>query len=613
VAAIFVTAVQLYLEFKQTKRDIKADMQSIGTTFDKSLTDAVFNYNDQLISSILLGIEKNNIVTGALLLDEKGQKIESKGELKAKEKEGFSEKHYSVTYPVLKENEGKTIQIGTLKIYSSHKVVIQRVKYGFLLILINSLIKTAFLWLVMVYFLNKYLSKPLIKMSQGLEELDSQKLKPLSLEYDYKNEFSFFKDSFNRLIEKISQLHSKIKTENEKLEERVAHRTKNLEQANEEILKLAKTKSDFLANVSHEIRTPMNGLIGMMELLDSGSLSKEQEEQVAVAKSCAENLLVIVNDVLDISKIESGKIDLENEYFDLHNCLKEAFSISEYAAKSKGIELILNISDDTPEVLKGDVTRFKQIILNFLTNAIKFTSKGKVELQSKKMNNRIEFSVIDTGIGISKEAQKEIFEEFSQADNSITRRFGGTGLGLSIAKKLAQLMDGEIAVESSEGEGSRFTFRYPYKEADSTFCLLDIKKKEDLKSDSSPSFKKILVVDDNTVNQKVLSMILKKLGYESDIASNGEEVLEMVAKTSYQLIFMDMQMPVMDGVTATKKLVEIYGANCPSIIAVTGNANSEDREACFNAGMIDHISKPVKIEDIRVVLKKVLELEKEVG
>ena len=372
-----------------------------------------------------------------------------------------------------------------------------------------------------------------------------------------------------------------------------------------------RAKSEFLANMSHEIRSPMNGVIGMVELLEDTPLSDEQLDMLNTIRSSGEVLLTVINDILDLSKIESKKLELETLDFNIVSAINDVISLFLPEVNKKNLKLSFENYVES-EFYNGDAVRFKQIITNLLSNALKFTDKGKIEISlneshSSKNYSLMELVVKDTGHGIPQKSKDKLFEAFTQADNSITRKFGGTGLGLTICKYLCELMNGSITFESELGVGTTFIVKFQLKKA---LCENSIQNKlkrveENKFADSYPH--QILLVEDNGINIKVATSFFNKLGYECDLATNGKEAIDQINKKGqdyYSIIFMDMQMPIMDGVTATKKIHDLYPQNSMKIIALTANAFDVDRKKCLEAGMIDYISKPISKDKIKEILLK---------
>lgn len=603
-----ISGIQLFFEYSASKELIQKELRRIEKTFSPTLTNALFIFDEDLINVTIKGILENPVVEGIEFFDDKDNLLRSGGSSIIDREDASLFHSFDLIY---NENNFK---VGTVRIYSDSNVILKKIESSISLILINTFFETTILFLVIVFFLKKFLADPMRIFSDQIRRLDTENLKAISIDYPYENELTELQHIFNYLINNLRLSNRKLKEHQDALEKTISDRTKELSKANTRALSALKTKSEFLANMSHEIRTPLNGIIGMAQLLEDKEIDSESKEYISTIKGSSDVLLTVINDILDFSKIEAGKLTTETSCFDLHLVIIEVTNLFQRQLNSNFVRFDLTMTKNVPKFICTDQVRLKQILINLISNAVKFTTKGKVALLvdscvTENSDNKIKFVLSDTGIGISEDAQEGLFDSFTQADSSTTRKYGGSGLGLSISKSLVELLGGTISIKSTLEVGSTFSFniltKSPSEQDLSSYKVDEIVAHDNLAKEYPL---KILVAEDNLINQKIITKFLNKLGYEIDMANNGFEAINMVKEKKYNLIFMDMQMPEMDGIEATIKIRQERLNIGIQIVAMTANVLPEDRQKCFDAGMNDFMPKPVKLKKLREILIKIYEL-----
>jgi signal transduction histidine kinase/CheY-like chemotaxis protein len=421
--------------------------------------------------------------------------------------------------------------------------------------------------------------------------------------------------AFNEMIEQLGRVHGELEAHRATLEQKVAERTIELEAARNEAQRANRSKSDFLANMSHEIRTPMTAILGYADLLldDEMQLGEEPRRLLEIVRRNGGHLLDVLNDILDLSKIEAGRLEVEEIPASLVHVVSEIASLMRIRADEKGIALEVYFDTPIPSEVYSDPTRMRQAVVNLLGNAIKFTERGHVRIRVHfdPPTEMARIDVEDTGIGIAPEKKATLFRAFEQADSSITRRFGGTGLGLAITKRIAVLLGGDCTVESEVGRGSTFSFKLAAKPTPDARMLkvfgeaeLDRETRRP-SSTAEPIRARILLAEDGPDNQRLISMMLRKAGAEVAVAENGQMAVDRARLERFDLILMDMAMPIMDGYTAARSLREL-GIDIP-IVALTAHALAGEREKCLAAGCNAYLTKPIDRPDLLAQIRALLE------
>lgn len=645
---LVLNVVQITLDYYGASKSMEEEIQALMAISHNPASQIAYNIDVRLAEELLDGLLRHPATIDARIVDSENSTMAAASKSSPESPYRWvSDKLFGdsrVFSRELRVSQLNDLPLGQLAVtidtYHYGLQFLERATYTLLSGFLKSLILSVSL--LGIFYL--ILTRPMLSVIGALSEVRASSPEKVRLPVPaghQRDEIGTMVEIINQHLETIdftlAQLRaaeSAMKNYSSELEQEVENRTreisdknlalqrgnKALVKAKEDAMRRARARANFLASMSHEIRTPLNGVLGMLGLALEGEQDSEKRHRLQIALSAGESLLGILNDILDISKVEAGKLNLENISFDMRGLIEECATLHSHQARKKGIDLIADTAATFPERLRGDPTRVRQILNNLLSNAIKFTESGNVRISARHFAGVMTLEVVDTGIGMSSEGLRRIFSPFSQADSQTTRLYGGTGLGLTLCRQLIERMHGEIKVDSTVHQGTRFTVTLPLPVCNQTEDDTALPRPESAPlpvsggqpeankvlagpspgsetenrhtDDEAGASLRILLVEDNEVNQMVAGSLLKKMGHIVDTAENGELAITALQRQHYDLVLMDCQMPVMDGYETTRRIRENPDWQSLPVIAVTANVMQGDRDDCFASGMNDYITKP---------------------
>jgi signal transduction histidine kinase/DNA-binding response OmpR family regulator len=636
ILAVTVTGVHIAAEYVHTKDLVLQELEILEETFRPSLEQALWEMNSKQLQSTLNGIMRLPNVIGIEVVNPKGVYLGEMGEV-------LHLSHFTATnngdgnqngisgsfglfwnkFQVRHMRRDRSFLVGVVTFYSSRNVIINKVKFNALFLIVNAIIKIIGFWILFLTISRLLLSRPLAELTRATEQLQLDNLENVKITIQTKgdNELKILGNAFKGMIQNLLQTRSKLYESRELLEIRVAERTDELRQSRE-TLKIEKEKAEsasqaksaFLANMSHELRTPMNAILGFSQLMqrDTSLLPKHYKYLDTINRS-GKHLLALINDVLEISKIETGRTTFKSTTFDLQTLLRDLKTMFDSSMDAKGLQFEVIGIDNVPQYAATDENKLRQVLVNILGNAVKFTDQGgiimRVAVEDAAADRmRLKVEVEDTGVGIADDELDKVFAYFEQTTSGRAKK-SGTGLGLALSRDFARMMGGDITVTSKAGKGSTFYFNISIRKGSASDLKEKIFKPRVIGLASGQDIPRILVVEDVEASRTLLMKLLETVGFEVQTAVNGKEAVEMFHRWQPRFIWMDIRMPVMDGLKATRYIKKTEVGKSTVIAALTAHALMEERERILAAGCDDFVRKPFREEEIFEVMAKHLGLK----